>query len=279
MAGPNIQIKRLSPVIGAEILEVDLSKEMNSDLISKIKRALLDYGVIFFRNQELTPQDQMKFASYFSELIEYPFIEGIDGFPNVVPVLKRSKELSNFGGVWHSDTAYLPEPPMGTILYAKEIPPIGGDTLFANMYEAFDTLSDGMKKMILALKAINSAANKKVSDTRADRLLESGRDVSNVQTVSSHPVVRTHPETGRKALYVNRAHTVRFEGMTKKESAPILSYLYEHQVRQEFVCRFRWTKGAVAFWDNRCTQHYPINDYQGFSRLLHRVTLKGDKPV
>ena len=168
---------------------------------------------------------------------------------------------------------------MGTILYAKEIPPIGGDTLFANMYEAFDTLSDGMKKMILGLKAINSAANKKVSDTRADRLRESGRDVSEVQTVSSHPVVRTHSETGRKALYVNRAHTVRFEGMTKKESTPILRFLYEHQVRQEFVCRFRWTKGAVAFWDNRCTQHYPINDYHGFSRLLHRVTLKGDKPV
>ncbi len=175
-------------------------------------------------------------------------------------------------------TSHLPEPPMGTILYAKELPDVGGDTLFANMYMAYETLSDGMKTMLAPLNALNSAANQAASDTRKDRIEDSGKDASTRQTEAVHPVVRTHPETGRKALYVNRAHTVRFDGMTEAESAPLLAYLFAHQIGEEFTCRFRWSPGAIAFWDNRCTQHYPVNDYAGHKRLLHRITLKGDAP-
>ena len=273
-----IKIKLVSPAIGAEISGVNLSLELNKSQIIQIRSALLDYGVLFFRDQVLSPSQQMKFGNYFSELLEYPFLKGLNDCPLVVPVLKRPNEIINFGGIWHSDTAYLAEPPMATILYAKELPPCGGDTMFANMYMAFETLSGGMKNLLMQLKAINSADNQGVADTRANRLRDSGRDISTVGMNSLHPVIRTHPETGRKSLYVNRAHTVRFEGMTEKESSPILNYLYKHQVRDEFVCRFRWTEGAIAFWDNRCTQHYPVNDYQGFKRLLHRVTLKGCEP-
>ncbi len=202
----------------------------------------------------------------------------MNDYPLVVPIMKLEGETRNFGGIWHSDTAYLPEPPMATILYAKELPRVGGDTLFANMYMAYETLSDGMKTMLAPLKALNSAANQAVSDTRKDRIEDSGKDASTLQTEAVHPVVRTHPETGRKALYVNRAHTVRFDGMTEAESAPLLGYLFAHQIREEFTCRFRWSPGAIAFWDNRCTQHYPVNDYAGHKRLLHRITLKGDMP-
>ncbi len=275
----NLRIKRVSPEIGAEISGVNLSLELNKSQILQIRKALLDFGVLFFRDQVINPDQQMKFGAYFSELLKYPFLKGLNDYPMVVPVLKCPNETINFGGIWHSDTAYLSEPPMATILYAKELPPCGGDTMFASMYAAFDTLSEGMKKLLIKLRAVNSADNQGVADTRANRIRDSGCDIPFVGMNSIHPVVRTHPETGRKSLYINRAHTVCFEGMTKKESAPILNYLFKHQVREEFVCRFRWTEGSIAFWDNRCTQHYPINDYHGFKRLLHRVTLRGCKPV
>jgi len=273
-----IQVKRLTPKFGAEIFGVDISKDLSNDLISEIRSVFLEFGVIFFRDQKLTPENQVRFGEYFAELSEYPFVEGLKESPLVIPVLKLENETINFGGIWHSDTAYLPEPPMGTILYAIELPPVGGDTLFANMYEAYDTLSEGMKKMLSRLKAINSAGKQRVSDTRAHRLKDSGKDTSSIITESIHPVIRTHPETGRKVLYINKAHTIRFDGMTAEESEPILNYLYNHQKREEFLCRFRWTKGAVAFWDNRCTQHYPLNDYDGHKRHLNRVTLRGDRP-
>ena len=184
----------------------------------------------------------------------------------------------NFGGIWHSDTAYLDVPPMASMLVAREVPPAGGDTLFANMYAAYETLSDGMKRVLDGLVAINSSANADVSRTREDRIKDSARSGAREEYVAAHPVVRVHPETGRRALYVNVAHTVRFEGMALEESAPILDYLYRHQVRPELTCRFRWRAGSIAFWDNRCAQHNAINDYPGHRRLMHRLTLAGDRP-
>ena len=278
MAREKIRIKLLTPHLGAEISGVDISQRLGKTLVSEIRGILLEFGVVFFRGQDLTPENQIRFGEYFSELIEYPFVKGLKNFPLIIPVLKLKDERVNFGGIWHSDTAYLAEPPMGTILYAKELPPVGGDTLFANMYKAYDGLSDGMKNTLSSLKAVNSAAKQKVSDTRANRLRDSGKDASLTKTESIHPVIRTHPETCRKSLYVNKAHTIRFDGMTEEESLPILSYLFKHQTKIEFTCRFQWTEGAIAFWDNRCTQHYPLNDYHGFKRLLHRITLKGDRP-
>jgi taurine dioxygenase len=193
-------------------------------------------------------------------------------------VVKLEHERVNFGGIWHSDTAYLDRPPMASLLLAREVPAFGGDTLFANMYLAYDTLSDGMKRMLEGLRAVNSSARADVSRTREDRIRSSGRADARTEYTAEHPVVRTHPETGRKALYVNVAHTARFAGMTEEESAPLLEYLYRHQVRVEHTCRFAWAPGSIAFWDNRCAQHNAVNDYHGFRRRMYRITLAGDAP-
>ena len=166
---------------------------------------------------------------------------------------------------------------MGTVLYAKELPPMGGDTLFANQYLAYENLSAPLRGFLKGLKAVNSATKGTAAATRSDRVADAGTGEARVLE-AIHPVVRTHPETGRKALYVNTGHTVRFEGMSEEESRPILEYLFQHQIKPEYCCRFVWTPGAVAFWDNRCAQHYPVNDYHGYKRLLHRITLKGETP-
>ena len=278
MAEREIAIAPLSPSIGAEISGLDLGEGLSPQTVSRLRQALLKHGVIFFRGQDLSPGELMAFAANFGEAVEYPFVNGLKDFPLVVPILKREGETRNFGGIWHSDTAYLGEPPMATILHAKELPPLGGDTLFANMYAAYEALSDGMKAMLAPLKALNSGATQTAAETRKDRIEDSGKDAGALETEAFHPVVRTHPETGRKALYVNPGHSVRFDAMTEAESAPLLKFLFGHQIRAEFTCRFTWSPGAMAFWDNRCTQHYPVNDYHGHKRLLHRITLKGDVP-
>jgi taurine dioxygenase len=187
-------------------------------------------------------------------------------------------ETVNFGGIWHSDTTYLSQPPSATMLIARTVPPHGGDTMFANQYLAYETLSPALRKMLDGLKAISSSAKADTTKSREDRVRDSGRTDTSEEYVAAHPAVRTHPETGRKALYVNPAHTVRFDGMSEAESAPHLDFLFRHQVRAEFTYRFSWRAGSIALWDNRCTLHNPINDYQGHRRVMHRVTLKGDVP-
>ena len=219
----------------------------------------------------------MAFARRLGRPIEYPFVKGIAGFPEIIEVNKLEHERMNFGGVWHSDTAYLAEPPMGSMLLAREVPPHGGDTLFANQYAAYESLSPGLRRLLDGLKAVNESAKANVTRTREDRIRTDGKE-ERESLVAEHPVVRTHPETGRKALYVNVAHTTRFSGLTEQESAPLLQFLFEHQVKPEFTCRFAWRVGSLAFWDNRCAQHNPINDYHGYRRVMHRITLAGDKP-
>ena len=182
----------------------------------------------------------------------------------------------NFGGVWHSDTTYLQQPPMASMLYAIEIPTYGGDTLFSNQYMAYETLSDGLKKTLSELVAVNTSSKTEVSMTREDRMREAGTELNILS--ASHPTVRTHPETGSKALYVNKAHTTHFKDWTELESKSLLEFLFHHQVRAELTCRFRWEKNSLAFWDNRCVHHNPVNDYHGFRRVMHRVTIAGDKP-
>jgi taurine dioxygenase len=167
---------------------------------------------------------------------------------------------------------------MGSMLLAREVPAFGGDTLFASQYLAYESLSEGLRQMLAGLTAVNSSAKADVSKTREDRIRTDGKHDSR-EYVAEHPAVRTHPETGRKALYVNVAHTARFKGWTDDESAPLLQYLFAHQVKPEFTCRFRWRAGALAFWDNRCAQHNPVNDYHGQRRTMHRITLAGSKPV
>ena len=235
--------------------------------------------MIVFRDQDLTPAQFLAFARRFGDPIEYPFVKGLDEHPEIIPVLKLPHEQHNFGGIWHSDTAYLDVPPMASMLIAREVPPVGGDTEFANMYLAYEALSAGMKRVLDTLVAVNSSASADVSRTREDRIKDSARADARTEYTAAHPVVRVHPETGRRALYVNTAHTVALEGMSHEESAPILSYLFRHQVRAELTCRLRWRPGSIALWDNRCTQHNAINDYPGHRRLMHRITLAGDTPT
>jgi taurine dioxygenase len=268
-----VQVRRIAGALGAEILGVDLSTEIP---LQAIRAAFLEHQVIFFRDQALTPAQFMAFAGHMGKPIEYPFVKGLEGFPEVIEVKKLEHERHNFGGIWHSDTAYLEAPPMGSMLLAREVPPYGGDTLFASQYLAYEALSEGMRKLLDGLIAVNSSAKADVSKTREDRVKEQGGTGKTYE--AEHRVVRTHPETGRKALYVNVAHTARFKGMTEEESAPLLAYLFQHQVKPEFTCRFQWRVGSLALWDNRCTQHNPINDYHGHRRLMHRITLQGDRP-
>ena len=246
--------------------------------MAEIRCALLAHLVLFFRNQDLTPQTLLAAARQLGTPIEYPFVRGLDGYPEVIEVAKLENERVNFGGVWHSDTTYLESPPMGTLLLAKEVPRTGGDTIFANMYQACETLSDGMRSMLERLTAINSSAKADASRTREDRIRSAPKDGGDRVLEAEHPVLRTHPETGRRALYINVAHTIRFGGMTEAESAPLLDYLFEHLTRPEFTCRFRWRPGSLAFWDNRAAQHNAVNDYPGHRRIMHRVTLAGDRP-
>ena len=271
-----MQIRPVAGALGAEIEGVDLSQPLDAATVAALRRALLDYLVIFFRGQRLAPQQQLAFARAFGEPVEYPQLKGLPECPLITPVVKLEHERVNFGGVWHSDTTYLERPPMGSMLYAIEIPPYGGDTLFANQYLAYEALSEGLMRTLDGLVGVNTSTKAAASKTREDRMRAAGEELKVL--VGEHPVVRTHPETGRKALFVNTGHTERFRGWTQEESRPLLEFLFAHQVKPEFTCRFRWQPGSLAFWDNRCTQHNPVNDYHGYKRVMHRVTLAGDAP-
>lgn len=278
MAQATLKVRPITGAIGAEIYGVDLAGELGADTVAALRRAWLQHCVIFFRAQPLPPAQFLIFAKRFGAIVEYPFIKGIEGFPEIIPVVKLEHEKTNFGGIWHSDTSYLEKPPMATMLIAREVPPKGGDTLFANTSLAYEALSGGMQRLLEGLIAVNSSRKADASRTREDRVKDMKRDDAKPEYVGEHPVVRTHPETGRKALYVNGAHTVRFKHMSEAESAPLLNYLIQHQRRPQFTCRFRWEVGSIAFWDNRCTQHNPVNDYHGYRRAMHRITLAGDSP-
>lgn len=274
-----MEIKRIAGALGAELHGINLAQPLSPESAQGIRAALLEHQVIFFRDQDLAPAAFMQFAQAMGQPVEYPFVKGLEGYPCVIEVKKLEHERINFGGIWHSDTTYLEEPPMGSMLLAREVPPYGGDTLFASQYLAWESLSDTMKTSLHGLVGISSSAKADVSKTREDRRKSAGRDSAPVELRAEHPLVRTHPETGRKALYVNIAHTAGIKGMTPEESTPLLEFLFAHQVRPEFTCRFSWRPHSLAFWDNRCVQHNPVNDYHGHRRVMHRITLAGDRPV
>jgi taurine dioxygenase len=273
----HIEVQPVSGSLGAEIRGVNVAAALDEAVVAEIRQAFLDHLVVFFRDQKLTPHEQLAFAGRFGEPMEYPQLLGLPECPLITPVLKLAHEKINFGGVWHSDTTYLAQPPMASMLYAVELPPYGGDTIFANQYAAYETLSDGLRRTLDGLTGVNTSTKADASKTREDRLKAAGVEMKVL--VSEHPAVRTHPETGRKALYVNHGHTAHFKGWTEEESRPLLEYLFQHQVRPELCYRFQWAPGSIAFWDNRCAQHNAVNDYAGFRRLMHRVTLAGDTPA
>ncbi|MDG2004477.1 MAG: TauD/TfdA family dioxygenase [Novosphingobium sp.] len=275
---PELAISPIAGALGAEISGVDLSRSLDLQSVAAIRQALLDHLVIFFHDQQFGPDSYMRFASHFGTPIKYPLVNGIEGYPEITEVVKLANERVNFGGIWHADTTYLEVPPMGTMLHALEVPDRGGDTLFANQYLAYEALSEPLRNILDKLTIINSSSKADVSKTREDVIRNSGSDAPVLDHLSEHPAVRTHPETGRKCLFVNVAHSSHFKGWTEAESAPILGYLFEHQIRPEFTCRFRWRAGSLAFWDNRAAQHNPVNDYHGLRRVMRRITLAGEKP-
>jgi taurine dioxygenase len=273
-----MKVVRIAGALGAEIHGVDLSAQLSPALIAEIRGVWLEHGVVFFRDQTLDADAFMRFAHAVGTPVEYPFVRGLPGYPYIIEVKKLEHERINFGGMWHTDTSYLECPPAATMLLAREVPPYGGDTEFASGAAAYEALSAGLKATLAPLRGVNSSAKADVTKSREDRLATDGRAEARKSYEAEHPVVRTHPETGRKSLYVNGGHTVRFAGWTEAESAPLLDYLFRHQQCAEFTCRFVWRPGSLALWDNRSVLHNPVNDYHGFRRVMHRITLAGDKP-
>ena len=263
--------------IGAEIRGVDLSQPLGEVQHIAINKAFLDHQVLFFRGQKLTPQNFCDFAEGFGPLEDYIFADGLDGYPFITEIVKTETEIESFGSFWHSDSTYLDHPPKITMLYAREIPPRGGDTLFADMYAAYDDLSDGLKEALEKLRAVNSAAVVPRDESIYAEVKSKNSELADKQAI--HPVIRTHDETGHKALYVNSIHTLRFDGMTREESLPLLEYLYTLVTRPEYQFRLRWEVDTLAMWDNRCTQHYALNDYHGYRRAMHRIIVEGERPA
>lgn len=284
MSSRTIEVEPLSASVGAVIRGVDLTA-LTQETFAEIHAAFLKHLVVFFPDQHLPPPQQIGFARRFGPVMIDPFIKSPAESPEMMIVVKEKHEKLAFGEGWHSDNTYLEKPPLGSFLYALEVPPYGGDTLFANQYLAYEALSPGMRRMLDGSKAVHTpiAYNKAIAGGRygAHRTMELRNDpamAAATRIETEHPVVRTHPETGRKALYVNAAYTVRFSGCTEEESRPLLEFLWRHAVRPEFTCRYRWSAKALALWDNRCVMHHPINDYHGHRRLMHRVTAQGDRP-
>ena len=274
----NIKIKKVSGAIGALIEDVQLGENLAENTSNEIYDAFLKHQVIFFRDQNFTSESLVSFAKRIGTPIIYPFVKGLESFPEITPILKKETDVNNFGGIWHSDTTYQDEPPKGTMLYALEVPEFGGDTEFSNQYLAYENLSKKMKLFLEKQKAVNISGKGKVTKTRSDVMKHSSVGLKSDELEAIHPVVRTHPETKKKSLYINEAHTTNFVGMTVEESTPILEFLFKHQIKSEFTYRFKWKKGSVSIWDNRCSIHNPINDYHGSRRLMHRITFQGDKP-
>jgi len=274
-----IMVEPVSGAVGAVVRGVDLSEPLDVSMVTEIRTAFLAHHVLFFHDQDLTPEAQMRVGRYFGELDTHPFVEGMESHPEVIEIITEPDDRLNFGGGWHSDVTFLEEPDLASILYAINVPAFGGDTLFANQHAAYEALSGTMKDVLDGLVAKHSAGPQ-YAEGGYSTLSKSMRtkSVKHADRVVCHPLVRTHPETGEKALYVNPAFTVGIEGMRLDESMALLGFLFSHAVREPFTCRFRWSPGSVAMWDNRSVQHYALFDYRGHRRHMRRITVKGDQP-
>ena len=273
-----INIKPLSGNIGAEIDGVNL-KKISKEQFKEIKIVFGEYGVIFFRNQNLSPEEEIIFAELWGEININRFFTSLEGYPKIALVSKEPDQKKNIGGAWHTDHTYDLEPAMGSILFAHQVPKKGGDTLFSSMYAAYETLSDGLKDTLKNMYGRHSSRHV-FGTSRAERNDDTvGRIINSDKAKQDaiHPVVITHPQTGKKALFVNPTFTLGFDGWSDEESKPLLSYLYSHATKPEFTCRFKWEEGSIAFWDNRSTWHLAVNDYNGQRRLMHRITINGTR--
>lgn len=277
MRNSTIDVRPVAGALGAEILGVDLSRPIDDGQFREIRQAFHDHGVVFFRDQRLTPEQHVAFAERFGPINVNRFFAHVPGHPMIAEVRKEPEQKANIGGGWHTDHTYDQIPALGSMLLAREVPEHGGDTMFANLSLAYDALSDGLKRTLEELRAVHSNRHVFGPDAAYVKTDLKGR-LGNPELATQdavHPVVIRHPDTGRKTLYVNAGFTVRFEGWTVEESRPLLEMLYRHAARPEFTCRFRWREGSIALWDNRATWHCAINDYHGARRLMHRVTIEG----
>ena len=274
-----ISINRL-PGVGAEILGVDIARGLASSELDAIKQTFAEHGLVFFRNQKISEADHIEFAEVFGEINVNRFFAANPHYPQIAMVSKEPDQLENIGGGWHTDHSYDQVPALGSILVARELPASGGDTWFASMYKAYEALSDGLKETLEGMSAVHSAKHVfgpkgeyETTGSAGARIGNAGAAVEMQDPI--HPVVISHPISGRKALYVNAGFTLRFDGWTDEESAPLLAYLYERAIAEENITRFKWENGSVAFWDNRATWHYAQNDYAGQRRVMHRITVEG----
>ena len=274
-----ITLAPLTGALGAEVGNVDLAS-VDDETVGELRRALDEHLVLFFRDQSLTPSGHVALGRRFGKLNIHPFVEGLPDHPEIIEIVKEPDEGFNWGGGWHSDVSFLDEPSMGSILFGRQVPPHGGDTLFANMQLAYDTLSDGLKRLLAGLRAVHRSGDAARYADGYDGMKRRGEGEITVE----HPVVRSHPDTGRKSLFVNRLFTHCFAGMSAEESRPLLGYLFDHAERPAFTCRFRWRENSVAFWDNRFVIHNAVADYHpervpGVRRVMHRVTVNGERPA
>ncbi len=264
----------LSPSVGAEIEGIDLARLPDDATLAELRRALLEYKVIFFRDQDVTTEQHLEFSRRFGELETHPFAPHADGYPEVL-LLEKNAEFSGYENVWHSDVTWRLQPSLGSVLRARLVPEVGGDTLFSDMYAAYEGLPDEVRTAVDGLRAVHDFT------TTFGRHMDKATLAKKQQEYppAEHPVVRTHPETGRRALYVNAAFTSHIIGMERDDSRTLLDFLYRQAAVPEYQCRFRWRPGSIAFWDNRAVQHYAASDYFPQRRIMERVTIIGDTPV
>jgi taurine dioxygenase len=274
-----LSFEPLTGVLGAVVRGVDVSTSLSDETIAALRQGLLEHHVLFFRDQTITPEQQMAFGRRFGELDEHPFVHGRPDHPEILEIITEANDRVNFGGGWHSDVTFLEEPDLGSILYAVDVPAAGGDTLFANQQAAYEGLSSTMKRLVDGLVAIHSAAPQYGPggySTMSQSVETKSPELATARV--EHPIVRTHPESGRKGLYVNPAFTVGIKGMRPDEEAALLQFLFKHGSKEVYTCRFRWEVGSLAMWDNRSVMHYALHDYAGKRRHMRRITVKGDRP-
>lgn len=265
--------------LGAVVTGIDLSEDLGPLVIAEIRSALNEYLVLLFRDQNLTLSAHRKFAEHFGNLIPHPYVHGVQEDLDIFEIVREPGEDYSWDNFYHSDLMFLKKPPMGSALYAKEVPPYGADTEFCNMYLAYESLSDGLKKVVDSLKVVNESGD----TTQWSATYGGMHEKNNEEGCAVHPLVRVHPETRRKSLYLSPAFSTRFEGMTKQESAPLMDYLYSHATQSRFGCRLHWQQGSLALWDNRVSLHHAVADYFGevtaHRRVMRRATIEGEVPI
>ena len=278
MVRANLAVKPLTPLIGAEIEGIDLARPLDDATFSDVQDALHKHLVIFFRDQKITPEQQVAFARRFGDIEPpHPVFDKVQDCPEVT-LIEQKGDKGIYNDEWHTDVTFRETPALASILYAKIIPPVGGDTLFSSMYTAYDALSAPMQRLVEGLSAVHDITEGFGNIVATKDGLAKARAMQDKFPPVVHPVVRTHPVTGRRALFVNRSFTTRILGLSKIESQHLLRLLLEHCEQSNFQMRFRWEQGSIAMWDNRCTMHYAANDYSPHHRLMHRVTVAGDRP-